>query len=339
MARTVTVTPSDGQAKRKRGLCERIFTGDAGLGLNLLCCPCVQAFWSLYIYTLPCVAIYAWRALYFVVKRLLCACCIRYSDKSFPPNSTSIGDWRGKNAQQIDAEIKWERASTYYARRLSEAERKADVRVKLFEQGIDVKDIAQGQVGNCWLIAALASVAEYPGLVRKVMLSKTASARGKYSMRLFDWNRNRWVTITVDENMPLKDDRPLFAQPHGHELWVSMLEKGFAKFCGSYAALDGGQTAWAFNALTGDPVFKLVKSDEGGQWERLEMKIDGSDPKNKRACQFFTSGEKHASDEVFFLVRKYAKRESLLGASFGSYGSKEEGGGKGLNGEDLGPQG
>ena len=69
-----------------------------------------------------------------------------------------------------------------------------------------------------------------------------------------------------------------------------MLEKAFAKFCGrsaanphpstvlrplltplptllvygcgSYGSLDGGQTAWALNALTGDPVFKLKKSED-----------------------------------------------------------------------------
>ena len=43
-----------------------------------------------------------------------------------------------------------------------------------------------------------------------------------------------------------------------------MLEKAFAKFCGSYQALDGGWAMWAWHTLTGDRVFGL--SRKGGGW-------------------------------------------------------------------------
>lgn len=59
--------------------------------------------------------------------------------------------------------------------------------------------------------------------------------------------------------------KPLFAQPCGDEAWVMLLEKVFAKYCGSYAALEGGDTLWALEALTGaTPRFPLCDQP----WER-----------------------------------------------------------------------
>ena len=47
--------------------------------------------------------------------------------------------------------------------------------------------------------------------------------------------------------------------PHGCELWAIIMEKAFAKYCGSYAGLDGGFTLWAWHALTGDNVFQMTR--------------------------------------------------------------------------------
>ena len=355
MGKSASVAPIDSATVRRRSLGAKLLTGDAGMGLNCLCCPFVSAFWSTRIYLIPCMLIYTWRFLsgpfYWVARKICCACCSRYTDKKFKADASSIGEGKWKKD-----DIKWERASVYYASLLTEEQMKAGVRVKLFEAGIEPKDVAQGQVGNCWLIAALACVAEHPGLVRKAFVTKTANPRGKYVMRLWDWSLRRWATISVDENIPLKaaNGKPIFAQPNGHELWVSMIEKAFAKFVGSYAALDGGQTAWALNALTGDPVFKLKKEGgdegaEGAKWKRLDMKVEAG-AENKRECSFWGTDEEFDNTTVFFMMRAYAKRQALLGASFGGYkpeGSKEEGDGekgegdgkKGLNGEDMGPQG
>ena len=351
MGKKGVVTPSDGngadatRARSKRPFVSRLCTGDVHPLLNLLCFPLVGLYQSSRIYLLPCVGIYARTLLFNVVCGLCRAisflnCCMRFTDRKFKADHSSLGKWKDQTGPELDKEVKWERAQPFYESRLTAEEKKAKVHVKLFEKGIEPKDVAQGQVGNCWLIAALACVAEHPGLVRKTFVTKVLSVRGKYVVRIFDWQKRKWTNVTVDEFIPLtaSDRQMLFAQPNGHELWVSMLEKAFAKFCGSYGALDGGLTAWALNALTGDPVFKLKKDGEGEGtvWKRMDMNVK-PDESNKRACVFYATDEQHTNSATFFLIRSYCKRSALLGASFGAYKPDEKG--DGLNGESTTAQG
>ena len=44
----------------------------------------------------------------------------------------------------------------------------------------------------------------------------------------------------------------MFSKPNGHELWVLLLEKAFARMWGSYAALDGNVPSVALEAFTGN---------------------------------------------------------------------------------------
>ena len=344
---------------RDKAYLNRLCAGRASCLTNIVCCQAVLCYNAFNIYMRPCLASYVGSLVDGVLClpfRLVCpACCCRHSDKKFPAKPSSIGTWDGKSF--ADDEIEWVRArellegATAAASTATAEEGKAKNahgRVKLFEDSIDPRDVSQGAVGDCWLIAAFAAAAEHPGLLMRLFQSKRANVRGKYNVKLFDWQAKRWVVVSVDESLPAtsKGGKALFAQPRGREIWVALLEKAFAKFVGSYGALDGGQTAWAMNALTGDPVFVLQKraaaSGEGGEgggssWERCDMRAK-MDEKNKRAVELVgrSPPESHSSADLFFLLRRYAAQKALMGASFGSYGG---GGGEGLNGEDMGPQG
>jgi len=46
------------------------------------------------------------------------------------------------------------------------------------------------------------------------------------------------------------------------EIWVLLLEKAFAKFVGTYVALEGGDSAWAWQALTGGTELAMFKKNE-----------------------------------------------------------------------------
>ena len=275
------ITPEEALARR--GYWAKCCTGDLSCLENILFFPCVTVYQAVRIYVCPCAWLYFSSTLDSVLcglfRLICCACCFRHTDRRFPPNASSLGDWDGKSPAEVDKEIKWERATDIFKSRWSEKEKQEGRRVKLYEDGIEPKDVAQGDLGDCWLIAALACMAENPGFIRKIFVTPRYNSRGKYTVRLFDGQTGRWTHVSVDEYLPVKkkDGRLLFAQPKGNELWVVIIEKAFAKFCGDYNQLKGGQMVWAFQALTGDPVFSLhVRQD--GKWECAHR--EGGEPLN-----------------------------------------------------------
>ncbi|CAB1120629.1 unnamed protein product [Ectocarpus sp. CCAP 1310/34] len=120
---------------------------------------------------------------------------------------------------------------------------------------------------------------------------------GKYKVRLFDITQERWRTITVDDNIPTRHGNPIFAKPNGKELWVVLLEKAVAKFCGSYSNIAGGFEAWGLKVLTGNHVWtfrrlKPARPGKPGQWRRYEFLFKPS-ADNKRDASSVGTEEVH----------------------------------------------
>lgn len=56
-----------------------------------------------------------------------------------------------------------------------------------------------------------------------------------------------WTKVRVDDFFPCyPGGGPIYSRAHGPELWVLLVEKAFAKYCGSYEAIKSG---WAFEAM------------------------------------------------------------------------------------------
>jgi len=310
-------------------LLDAICHNEAGWPYACLCWPFVLLWNATYVYILSCIWIMLGR-----FKNILCypfvACCCTwvYTDDSF----------HGKEALGEDVEVDWVRADEL-------ASMEKDGRpgtMKLYEGKVEPKDLVQGAVGDCWLVAALSSASEHPACIRKAFLTPERNVRGSYRVRLFDGQQSAWVTVKIDDRIPCAKGTktPLYCKNHGNELWAILIEKAFAKFCGSYKALDGGFASWAWRALTGDTVFRL-KCVDGRVWQRLDFKNETS-AKDKRECGFYVSEEKYTPDEAWVLIQKYLRADCLVAASGGedmSGGGGSRTAGAGLNGESTADNG
>ena len=68
------------------------------------------------------------------------------------------------------------------------------------------------------------------------------------------------VTITIDDRLPFKkdSDRTLYASVgRDKSVWGPLFEKAFAKFHGSYEAINGGDTGMAVNTIAGAPGYRV----------------------------------------------------------------------------------
>ena len=138
--------------------------------------------------------------------------------------------------------------------------------MRLFAGKIEPSDICQGSLGDCWLLAAIACVAEENSdKIKSLFLTREADAFSCYQVRLFDKHSHRWRTLTIDDRVPVRSDgAPYFSNPHGNELWVLLLGKAYAKMLGNYHALEGGFCADAFTAFTGNDSIVYLSEDETG---------------------------------------------------------------------------
>jgi hypothetical protein len=240
-------------------------------------------------------------------------CCgdLRHKDLAFLPNGAALIG--GEGGLEKDAEVKWIRAGEVVGGAVATegdvelgAQQKA-AKAHLFDGRIEPSDIAQGALGDCWLLSAIACLAEKKGMIERIFKEKTHSVWGQYTLKFYKADKKAFVPVIIDDYIPTKNGEPIFTKPNGNEMWVLLLEKAFAKFVGGYGKLEGGMPLWALEVMSGDNVAHW--SLKGSDWQKQEL-VHLETKEDKRKAGLRDVGEKKSSADFFKIMEKVRRSVS-----------------------------
>ena len=188
----------------------------------------------------------------------------KFTDIIFPPSTYSLEYLSDYNKDFVDInEIKqfknitWKRVADIFQ----------DEKYDLFNT-LDVDDVKQGIIGNCYFLCVLSSFAKRPEIYDKIFIDKKINHKGLYKMR-FIINGIPQI-IYVDDFFPTLDNQFAFAQSQ-NEFWVQLLEKAWAKINLSYANTISGIPYEVFNCLSEAPCENISheKNSKNLVWNEL----------------------------------------------------------------------
>ncbi|EPY20933.1 calpain-like cysteine peptidase [Strigomonas culicis] len=177
---------------------------------------------------------------------------VLFIDPSFPPCQASI-DATGKLSA-----CGWQRPSEYLPG-------KFHAHVRLFRRPVTPRSAQRGELADSWFLSSIAALAEderyikdlfrHPSEVAAETLAEEECGAHRVLMNV----SGCWRSIIVDNYLPILGNQPRFARSAKDpcELWVSMMEKAYAKRSKAYSNMASGDPLLAIRDLTGFPTCRL----------------------------------------------------------------------------------
>ncbi|XP_046974274.1 calpain-B-like [Vanessa cardui] len=159
-----------------------------------------------------------------------------FKDPEFPAAFRSL-----YNKQRSGKRLKWLRP------------KKICENPQLFVEGYSRFDVQQGQLGDCWLLAAVSTLTLHRNLFYQVVPNDQSFDKDYAGIFHFQfWQYGRWVDVVVDDRLPTYRGKLHYLHSsERNEFWGALLEKAYAKLYGSYDALKSGFTCEAMVDFTG----------------------------------------------------------------------------------------
>lgn len=166
-----------------------------------------------------------------------------FTDQEFPPNDRSLYVDPGNPPSKLQIVTEWMRPNSI-------VKAIPTSRPCLFSGSVNSSDVCQGRLGDCWFLSAIAVLADV-SRITEVVITPEFNDEGIYTVRFCI--QGEWVPVVIDDWIPCESPgKPAFATSRKrNEIWVSILEKAYAKLHGSYEALEGGLVQDALVDLTG----------------------------------------------------------------------------------------
>ncbi|KAF1754291.1 hypothetical protein GCK72_020851 [Caenorhabditis remanei] len=142
-----------------------------------------------------------------------------------------------------------------------------------YDAEFDFSNGKQGNIGDCWLIAPLMTIARRQKLLEWIIPPTDYSLKhGIFLVRRFF--NGEWQIVVVDGHLPLNEKGfAQFAYTFYDRLWPCLIEKAVAKMLGGYHKLNGGNPISAFKYLTGSSCLRITlnkDTDLDMLWTKLK---------------------------------------------------------------------
>lgn len=164
---------------------------------------------------------------------------LRFVDRTFPPDVYTIGEGvlRAEDLHQVE----WHRPIELCSNPC------------LVVGGISRFDFGQGLLGNCWFLASIGAITFQDHIFRQII--PLEQYFDSYYCGIFHfrfWRFGKWIDVVIDDKLPTLNGRLIFVHSkRQNEFWPALLEKAYAKVCGSYADMKAGVPADALVDFTG----------------------------------------------------------------------------------------